>query len=109
MLDLPAILAAIRERPDDAPRWLALAAWLWDNGRDDEAAAVRIFWPTLRDNVVEARVSVEDTLADVARHAGILGRVGLYLYICPLPRFVGQTVHFRVRPILPHNSRGGHT
>jgi hypothetical protein len=35
MPDLPAILDAIRERPEDERRWLALASWLWDNGRDD--------------------------------------------------------------------------
>ena len=32
------------------PRWLALASRLWDNGRDDEAAAIGTFWPVLRDN-----------------------------------------------------------
>jgi hypothetical protein len=37
---------------------------------------VRVFWPVLRDNVVEAGVSVEDTVADVARHAKILGGAG---------------------------------
>jgi hypothetical protein len=76
MPDLPAILDAIRERPDDGARWEALGAWLWDNGRDDEAAAVRVYWPVLRDNVVEAGVSAEDTVADVARHARILGGAG---------------------------------
>jgi len=39
-------LDAIRSNPDDESRWLALAGWLWDNGRDDEAAVVRVFWPT---------------------------------------------------------------
>jgi uncharacterized protein (TIGR02996 family) len=32
--DLPALLAAIGERPDEKGGWLALASWLWDNGRD---------------------------------------------------------------------------
>ena len=65
MPDLPQLLAAIRDKPDDGPRWLALASWLWDNGRDngrdDEAAAVRVFWPTLRDNLANG-VSLGDTL-----------------------------------------------
>ena len=65
---------AIRERPDGGARWLALAGWLWDNGRDDEAAPVRAFWPTLRDNVTEGGVSVEDTLRQLGRHAKILSR-----------------------------------
>jgi uncharacterized protein (TIGR02996 family) len=72
MPELPAILGAIRERPDDGPRWLALAAWLRDNGRDDEAAAVRVYWPVLRDNL--ARASLESTMADVARHSRLLGQ-----------------------------------
>jgi uncharacterized protein (TIGR02996 family) len=71
--DLPAVLDAIREKPDDGPRWLALASWLWDNGRDDEAAAVRAFWPALRENV-EAGVSLDGTLRQVAFHAKMLGR-----------------------------------
>jgi hypothetical protein len=74
MPDLPAILDAIRERPDDGKRWTALASWLWDNGRDDEAAAVRAFWPALRDTVVEAGVSLDETLRQVASHARTLGR-----------------------------------
>jgi hypothetical protein len=70
--DLPAVPDAIRERPDDGPRWLALAGWLLDNGRGDEAVAVRVYWPVLRDNL--ARASLESTLEDVARHARLLGR-----------------------------------
>ena len=72
MPDLPVILDAIREKPDVGPRWLALAEWFADNGRDDEAAAVRVYWPVLRDNL--ARTSLESTLADVAWHARLLGR-----------------------------------
>jgi uncharacterized protein (TIGR02996 family) len=74
MPDLPALLDAIRERPDDGLRWLALASWLWDNGRDDEAAAVRAFWPALRDTVVEAGVSLDETLRQVAWHSKTLAR-----------------------------------
>jgi uncharacterized protein (TIGR02996 family) len=74
MPDLPDLLAAIRDRPDDEARWLALAGWLRDHGRDDEAAAVRAFWPTLRDNVMVSQVSVEETLRQLAQHAKMLGR-----------------------------------
>jgi uncharacterized protein (TIGR02996 family) len=74
MPDLPALLEAIRANPADGPRWLALAACLWDNGRDDEAAVVRAYWPVLRVNVTEGNVYVEANVADVARHAAPLGR-----------------------------------
>jgi hypothetical protein len=66
MPQLPAVLDATRERPNDRPRWLALASWQWDNGRDDEATALPVFKPTLRDNL--PRASLQSTLADVARH-----------------------------------------
>ena len=74
MPDRQAILDAIRERPDDGPHGLALASWLWDNGRDDEAAAVRAFWPALGYNVVEAGMSLDETLPQVAFHVKMLGR-----------------------------------
>jgi uncharacterized protein (TIGR02996 family) len=74
MPDLPQLLDAIRDKPDEGPRWLALAGWLADNGRDDEAAAVRVFWPTLRHDVTVSGMSVELTLRELARHAGRLGR-----------------------------------
>jgi hypothetical protein len=74
MRDLPQLLDTLHDRPDDGPRWLALAAWLWDNKRDNEAAAVRVFWPTLRDDVTVSGVSVELTLRELARHAVKLGR-----------------------------------
>jgi uncharacterized protein (TIGR02996 family) len=73
MDDLPTLTAAIAEDPDDRPRWLALAAWLRDNGRGDEAVVIRTFWPTLRDNL--AATTMEATLADVARNAGLLSAV----------------------------------
>jgi uncharacterized protein (TIGR02996 family) len=47
----PALLAAILADPDDEPRWLALAGWFADHGREDEAAAVRVFWPALRNSL----------------------------------------------------------
>jgi hypothetical protein len=72
--DLAVLLNAIRERPDDGHRWLALASWLWDNDRDDEAVAVQVFWPTLRDNVLVSGVSLHATLRNVVRHAKVLAR-----------------------------------
>lgn len=71
--DLPAILGAIRDRPDEEARWLALASWLRDNGPEDEAAAVRVFWPTLRDNVLVSGVPLHETLSQLAQHAARLG------------------------------------
>jgi uncharacterized protein (TIGR02996 family) len=41
-MDLPALLDAIRSNPDHPACWLTLAGWLRDNGRDDEAEAMRI-------------------------------------------------------------------
>src|SRR5262245_4504671 len=67
---LISILNAIRESPDDEAHWLALTEWLYDNGRDDEAVAVRVPWPTLRENL--ACVSLAATLAGVARTAAVL-------------------------------------
>jgi hypothetical protein len=72
--DVLVILNAIRERPDDGHRWLALASWLWDNDRDDEAAAVQVFWPNLRHNVKRSGVSVHATLRVVARRARLFGQ-----------------------------------
>jgi uncharacterized protein (TIGR02996 family) len=74
MPDLPDLLAAIRDRPGDEAGWLALSAWLWDNGRDDEAVVVRVYWPTLRDNVTVCGVSLHGTLRKVARNAARLAR-----------------------------------
>jgi uncharacterized protein (TIGR02996 family) len=74
MPDLPDLLAAIRDQPDDEARWLALAGWLRVNGRDDEAAVVRVFWPTLRDTVTVCGVSLHQSLRKVARNAARLGR-----------------------------------
>jgi hypothetical protein len=71
--DLPAILNAIREDPDDGDRWFALASWPWDNGRDDEAVVVRVFWPTLRDK--RACVSLKATLSEVKRSANWVAKV----------------------------------
>ena len=72
---LHALIESIRADPGDMGRWLALSRWLGENGRQYEAAAVRVFWPSLRDNVLNAGVSLDETLADVARSAKLLGPV----------------------------------
>ena len=72
--DLPApLLRAIADEPDESEHWHALADWLFVHARDDEAAAVRVLWRTLRDNLSCA--SLEGTLADVARNAGVLAEI----------------------------------
>ena len=67
----PDVLAAIEAYPDDGERWLNLARWFADYGRDDEAAAVRVFWRTLREHM--AGRSIEPVLAEVEQSARILG------------------------------------
>jgi uncharacterized protein (TIGR02996 family) len=69
----PTLLHAITEEPDEGEHWHALADWLWIHGREDEAAAVRILWPTLLENLTFA--SLESTLEDVARNAKVLGKL----------------------------------
>jgi uncharacterized protein (TIGR02996 family) len=73
MSELPDLLAAIRAEPNREANWLALAFWLADRGRDDEAAVVRVFWPALRDTV-GAGTPLHQALRTVARNAARLGR-----------------------------------
>lgn len=68
-----ALLAAVQDRPDVETRWLALAGWLGDNGRDDEAAAIRVFWAVIRDSM-EDRRTPESPLDLIRRNAKRLGR-----------------------------------
>jgi hypothetical protein len=72
--DFPAVLLdAIRTDSANAGRWLALAAWLSVQSRDDEAIAVRVLWPTLRENLSGS--TLEAILADVAAHANVFANV----------------------------------
>jgi hypothetical protein len=48
------------------------ARWFADNGRDDEAVAVRVYWRTLSDSLAVCR-SIDAVLDDVRRNASILG------------------------------------
>jgi hypothetical protein len=73
MADLPSLLTAISANPDDGVHWRALAQWYSDNGQEDEAIAIRVFWPTLRDNLAFA--SLETTLADAVRNSKVLAEL----------------------------------
>lgn len=75
--DLTALLGPLRANPEDEARWLALSRWFADNGRDDEAVAVRMFWPSLRDNVTE--VGLDETLADLEQNAATMGRLARHV------------------------------
>lgn len=61
--------ACRKDTPNDGNRWLALACWLGDNGRDVEAVAVHVHWPTRRD--ILACGSLAATLADLARNTKV--------------------------------------
>jgi hypothetical protein len=76
--ELPAILDRIRQEPDHEPHWFALARWFCDNGQNDLAAVVRVFWPAMRDSLGPQR-TLEQVLAiapqDLARLAIVARRV----------------------------------
>jgi hypothetical protein len=70
--DLPAHrLRTIADNPNLAQHAHALADRLFLQAREDEAAAVRVLSPMVRDNL--EYVFLETTLADVARNAVVLG------------------------------------
>jgi uncharacterized protein (TIGR02996 family) len=77
MPDLPALLDAIRESPDDRARWLALAAWYAEQGRTDEADAVRVLWPTFRENL--SLVALDQILASLTESAPVFGSIARQL------------------------------
>jgi hypothetical protein len=63
-----------RQPPAPEADWLALAARLADDGRDDEAAVVRVYWPALEDTVATC-VTLNAALDQIRRHAAQLGRL----------------------------------
>ena len=73
MAHLHDILVAIEDRPAEGSRWLALSSWLVERGREDEAAAVRVFWPALGESVAGG-TCLRQALRTVARNAARLGR-----------------------------------
>jgi hypothetical protein len=65
--------SAIRSDSDRVSGWLALAAHYRNEGWDDEAAVLRVFWPALRDTLAAGR-TLESVLDRVRRDAEPLGR-----------------------------------
>ena len=92
------LLDAIRTDPDSESPWLNLARWFEDNGRDDEAVAVRVFRRTLSDSLA-VRCSLETVLDDVRRNAGILGA-------CAGDRGAGREVRKGDRPSINDTATG---
>ena len=84
MIDPSAVLAPIKANPHDELAWLALAAHYRENGRADEAAAVRVFWRAIREDMVE-RGSLDAVLRDVETHATTLGRIAREIEARVLP------------------------
>jgi len=73
MNELADILDEIALHPNEQQAWLALACWLRDNGSDDEASAVRVFWSAIAGSI-EMGMTIEQALALVKRNARNLGR-----------------------------------
>ena len=67
------LVAAALADPNAAAGWQALAASLFDNGRDGEAAAVRVFWPTIGDGPSCGQVAGETPRFDRRSLAGGVG------------------------------------
>jgi hypothetical protein len=66
-------IEATRMNLGNAAVLYAFAGWLSDNGRDDEAAAVRVFFSVLQENL-ERGATLDETLAIAQRNAGRLAR-----------------------------------
>jgi hypothetical protein len=69
-----AVLRAVRDRPDDGGAWARLTDWLRDNGHDDEADAVRAFWPAIADSLAMG-MPLTRAMGLLGRHAAGLGRL----------------------------------
>jgi uncharacterized protein (TIGR02996 family) len=77
MHDFPTLTGAIAQDPDDRARWLAMAAWFAAHGRDDEAIAVRVLWPTFRDSL--AYLPLSAILRSLAESAAVFGSIARQL------------------------------
>ena len=73
MRDLPTF-CRVRLDPEYDSNWTALSNWLKDKGKDDEAAAVRMFYLAIRDSMAEG-MPLESAMELVSRHAGNLARL----------------------------------
>jgi hypothetical protein len=78
----PAVLRALRDRPDDGTAWARLTAWLVDHGHADEADAVRAFWPAIADSLAMG-MPLTRAMALLGRHAAGLARLARRLGACP--------------------------
>jgi hypothetical protein len=67
-----ALTAAVAAEPDRESAWLALAGWFRDNGEDNIAASLRVYWPALRDGMAHGR-SLDWCLESVRLNAWQLG------------------------------------
>ena len=71
--ELARILESVNQNSDDQSAWLSLAEWLRDNGNDDEASAVRVFWSAIADSIAMGMM-IEQALKLVRKNARNLGR-----------------------------------
>ncbi len=69
-----AILRALRDRPDDGAAWARFTDWLVDNGHDDEADAVRAFWPAIADSLYMG-MPLMRAMSLLGRHAAGLSKL----------------------------------
>jgi hypothetical protein len=69
-----AVLRAVRDRPEDGAAWAALTEWLADNGHEDEAGAVRAFWPAIADSLYMG-MPLTRAMSLLRRHASGLGKL----------------------------------
>jgi hypothetical protein len=69
-----AVLRAVRDRPDNGAAWAALTEWLGDNGHEDEADAVRAFWPAIADSLYMG-MPLTRAMSLLGRHAAGLGKL----------------------------------
>ena len=71
--ELTQILESVAQGADSQAAWLSLAEWLRDNGGDDEASAVRVFWSAIADSIAMG-LTIEQALKLVKKNARTLGR-----------------------------------
>jgi hypothetical protein len=69
-----AVLRAARDRPEDGAAWAALTGWLADNGHQDEADAVRAFWPAIADSLYMG-MPLTRAMSLLGRHAAGLAKL----------------------------------
>jgi uncharacterized protein (TIGR02996 family) len=73
------VLAAIRSDPNDGAAWLVLSEWYAEQGRYDEADAVRVFWPMMRESLETA--TLDAVLGELASAAKLLGGIARHVEV----------------------------